>query len=275
MSQANLYTWRSPRAMLSCAQDFRKGQYGWQAHVWQATLGDRAVVYTTHPGAADTGRSRPDYWHGNGIMPRAAACRNVALCLYRSVPAVHPAAAANPLPEILRRPPGLDRTHAFFPRYAFDEVREEGGWVMGRLADAYVGLWSLAPARWAEPDPLVVPLLPLAGGESPTPYELVADGRVNAWICELGDSGTCAGFDAFCASLAASRPQGDAAALRYLSPSLGEMSFGWDGPLRVGGRTVGLGPYPRMDNPFCVTEFDGPDRPTTYDVRHGDARHRI
>ena len=174
--RVNIYTYRTPSYMLSCAQDFRKGEFGWQAHIWQATLGDRAVVYTTHPGAEDTGTSRPDYWHGNDIMPRAVAYKNTAICLYRSTPPVNPADKINPLPAILERTTGLDMTHAFFPKYAFDEIREQDGWVMGRAGQAYVGLWSLVPAQWAEPQDEVVALLPIEPDETVTPYELIAAG---------------------------------------------------------------------------------------------------
>ena len=275
MSQVNIYTYRTPSYMLSCAQDFRKGEFGWQAHIWQATLGDRAVVYTTHPGAEDTGTSRPDYWHGNDIMPRAVAYKNTAICLYRSTPPVNPADKINPLPAILERTTGLDMTHAFFPKYAFDEIREQDGWVMGRAGQAYVGLWSLVPAQWAEPQDEVVALLPIEPDETVTPYELIAAGRTNAWICELGDAETYDDFDAFCAALATTQPAGDTEILSYTSPSSGEITFGWENNLIVDGQVIDLGPYPRIDNRFCSVPFDNPNVPTEYDIKYIDSRYRI
>jgi hypothetical protein len=41
----------------------------------------------------------------------------------------------------------------------------------------------------------------------------------------------------------------------YSSPSLGEVSFGWTGPLRVGGREVQLDGEPRFDNPYCQADL--------------------
>ena len=35
--------------MLSCAQDFKKGRFGFQQHIWQASLGGKAIVFTNHP----------------------------------------------------------------------------------------------------------------------------------------------------------------------------------------------------------------------------------
>ena len=89
MTQVNIYTYRTPDYMVSVAQDYRKGKRGFQQQIWQATLAGQAIVHTSQPGALNVGRLRPDYWHGNETMPRAAAYRNVL---------------ALPLP--LRRQPG-------------------------------------------------------------------------------------------------------------------------------------------------------------------------
>ena len=40
-------------------------------------------------------------------------------------------------------------------------------------------------------------------------------------------------------------------AVTYDSPEVGEVSFGWDGPLRIAGRSEPLGDYARFDNPYC------------------------
>lgn len=46
LSEANIETYRTPDYMLSCALDYRKGAPGYQQHIWQATLGNKALVYT-------------------------------------------------------------------------------------------------------------------------------------------------------------------------------------------------------------------------------------
>jgi hypothetical protein len=47
--------------------------------------------------------------------------------------------------------------------------------------------------------------------------------------------------------------------VKYRAPGLGDASFGWEGPLRVGGRSIPLGNYPRFDNPYVKTAY-GQDR---------------
>lgn len=49
MSEVNKITYRTPDYMLSSAQNFRPGEKGYQQHIWQATLGSYAVVFTNNP----------------------------------------------------------------------------------------------------------------------------------------------------------------------------------------------------------------------------------
>jgi hypothetical protein len=78
-------TYRTPEAMLPSAQDYRKGYGGDQQHIWQATLGPEAVVFTTHPASRESDEggsspnSSPNYWTGSGTLPRVGQYRNVAL----------------------------------------------------------------------------------------------------------------------------------------------------------------------------------------------------
>ncbi len=43
--------------------------------------------------------------------------------------------------------------------------------------------------------------------------------------------------------------------MRYHSPSLGNMEFGWSAPLTIEGREVAIAGYPRFDNPYSQTAF--------------------
>ena len=100
--------------MLSTAQDYRPGEEGAQQHIWQATLGPYAVVFVTNPGPH--GRSQgPGYWSSNGRMPRNAQYRNVLISIYNIERHVVPG-------RLESRPYGY--THAYFPKWAFDEVIE-------------------------------------------------------------------------------------------------------------------------------------------------------
>jgi len=251
MSQVNVYTFRTPNYMVSCAQDYRKGKPGFQQHIWQVTLADGALVYTTHPGAEDVGKSRPDYWHANAFMPRAAAFRNVVVCLYRFDPALS----------------HMWFTHAYFPRFAFDECAERDGWVFGRKGDGYVALRSLNPMRWAAPRDDVTAIIrpPDAPTDwTPDPYELVALGPKNAWVCEAGNPASHGSFADFVARISAAPLTGDAVSLTYGSPSIGSVQMGWEQDPVVDGRAVPLRGYPRFSNPYCQAPFDSRRLEITY-----------
>ena len=127
MTEANLYTYRTRNYMLSTAQDYMKSMGGDQHHIWQATLNNHAVVFTTHPGGY--GDSAPDaYWHGNGFMPKSVQHKNVNITIYNTpkMPTV-----------VLQRI--LDFTHAFFPKDRFDKVVEKK--MDGFLAKVMMVMW--------------------------------------------------------------------------------------------------------------------------------------
>lgn len=242
--EANLCTYRTPEAMLSSAQDYRKGYGGDQQHVWQATLGPEAVVFTTHPATRedDGSGSSPNYWTGSGTLPRAGQYRNVVLALYR--------VSTRPGLYLTNR---LAFTHAWFPCGRFDEVREAGGWVFGRRGDGYVALWCGNPRRWAAE----------YGGRS----EIVADGKECAWVCEVGGASTHGSFERFASGIAAAEIGRRGLHVRYRSPSCGLLTFGWRGPLRVDGRRAVLRGYPRYGNPYATAAFPA----ETVELRCGGA----
>ena len=49
LNEASTVTYRDGDVMLSTVADFRPGTYADQHHVWQATLDEDAIVFTTHP----------------------------------------------------------------------------------------------------------------------------------------------------------------------------------------------------------------------------------
>ena len=247
--EVNTYTYRTPDYMLSCAQDYRAGYGGDQQHIWQATLGPQAVVFTTHPGRSerDGEAGTPNYWTGSGTLPRAAQYKNVLICHYR-----------------INTRPGLYHTnrelvtHAWFPCEEFDEVRERSRWVLARRGDGFVALWSQHPYAWRED-----------GGRGPD--ELVVDGRSNIWICMCGRATTHGSFDSFCDRVVAApitvtgRGPRERVAIEVMP--YGTVSFGWSGPLTVGGWQMPITSHPqgsaypaadgylRYDNPYVSADF--------------------
>ncbi|MEN8181679.1 MAG: hypothetical protein ABFS46_03985 [Myxococcota bacterium] len=270
LKEVNTYTYRTEHYMLSTAQDYRKGVRGSQTHTWQATLDERAMVFTQHPsylpvapGAAvpedwnwqQRDEPGPGYWTGESSQPRAAQFENVVLTLYD--------------PQYRRLPAlGFDyraETHAYFPHAHFDEVVQEGPWTFGRRGDAYVALYSWRPTEWRLGQPEVF----RNGGQD---FDLVATGGAdNVWIVELGSREEWPeGFAAFRAAIGASAvdvreaPVGFAVA--YPSPTRGTVELSWEGPLRVDGEPQALDGYPRMDNPFAQVGFDE----TRYEIDDGE-----
>ncbi|KAB8143096.1 hypothetical protein F8S13_12745 [Chloroflexia bacterium SDU3-3] len=219
LSPAHIVTFRTPHYQLSSAQDFRPGKPGYQQHVWHAALGRDAAVFTSHPGTADERddhEARPNFWAGCRWLPRVAQHRSTLICIHHIPP-------DDPFPF----------SHAYFPRAAFDELVERGGWVFGRRGAGFVGLAALPGARWA--------------GAS----ELRAPERDAAWVCELGDAAQYGGFADFVAACSRAPLRCEGLRVEYESPACGSLAFGWLGPLVVAGRVQPLHPGPRIDAPYC------------------------
>lgn len=260
LTEMDSVTYRSGGAMLSSVSDYRPGCYGDQYHAWQATLDEDAVVFTTLPGneprPGDRWVDADKYWTGTGAMPRSAQQGAAGIHLYA------PSYAANG-PGPLEAFTYLDYTHAYFPTERFDEIRQMGGWTVGRSGDGYVALWSWRPTEWRDHDPSVT----YTNGLTET-FDLVAPGGANnAWIVEVGDAAQWGSFDAFTDAVAAApisvtdlgTDEGGLPAgfdVTYQSPTEGQMSFSTTGPFSVDGGEVDLHPTARFDNPFGVTGAD-------------------
>ncbi len=247
LGQADLYTFRTPDYMLGCAQDYHPGAPGYQQFIWCATLGRRAVVFTTNPAPANVPYGRPGPWVGNGVLPKVVQYRNVLIALHR----------VRPCP-IYDQPPWFrqDRVHAWFPRGAFDAVVERKGWCFGRKGDAYVALRPDKPAEWLAPDPA---LSARVGANEP--YEWNVGDIDVAWVCELGARRTHGDFATFVGRISAARVEGNLDGLVYESPSLGRVETGWQRGLTVAGQPIATRDYPRFDNPYCQAPF-GPRAPS-------------
>lgn len=162
-------------------------------------------------------------------------------------------------------------THAYVPEAHFDEIAQQGNWTFGRKDNGYFALYSHLPTAWDHTQPEVFQ----NGGLN---FDLVADGMPNFWIVECASASDYASFSDFqtaitSASITAT-PLGDLAGdgfddgfdVVFESPSQGVMTFGFNSPLTVNGQEIQISDYPRYDNPFVQTEFDG----TIYRVKDGN-----
>jgi len=229
--EANIYTYRTPNYMISTAQNYRKGYGGDQHHIWQATLDDEAVVFTTHPGGY--GLTAPDaYWHGNGFMPKSIQHKNVNITIY-NIPK---------MPTIVLAKT-LEFTHAFFPRDRFDSVVEKDGWVFGEKNDGYIAMYSRNKTTWADE------------GEYKD-QDLIAKGRKNIWITEMGRKDIDESFSQFIEKILNAKITFNGLNVCYNSPSVGEIKVGWSKELKIGGQKKAIKDYKRYENPSCNAEFE-------------------
>ena len=235
--EAHTITYRTPDYMLSAALDYKKGWGGDQQHIWQATLSEEAICFTTHPGSMAT-RS-PDYWTGSGFLPRVAMHKNVLVAVYKisSIPGVY-----------MRNK--FNFTHAYFPRDKFDEVVEQNGWVFGRKGNGYLALHSRNPYYWQSEGK--------DGGA-----EIISDGKRNIWICEMGRRDTHGEFSEFVRSISQAKLAFRGLHVAYDSPYSGRVQFGWRGGFRVGGTTIPLRNRLRYNTPYSQVEYD----PTLIEIK--------
>lgn len=258
LNEANTVTYRDRDVMLSTVNDFRPGTHSEQHHVWQATLSEDAVVFSTlpknepFPGAGGW----PDadgYWTGNGALPRSAQHGRTSISLY---------APRIPNEFALGGFTRLDYTHAWFPTERFDEVVREGHWTFGREGNGYVALWSHRPVDWRLYEPGEV----FTDGLT-DPFDLVAPGGPdNVWIAHVGSRRHDGSFQSFMDDLTARTPQVEVRTptatgfpggfdVVFDSPSEGVMTIGQDGPFTVAGDEVSLRNELRYDNPWSTTPF--------------------
>ena len=224
IQRANTYTFRTDHFMLSTAQAHHPGEFSDQQHVWQATLPGGVTVFTTHPGASvfdDSDRNfSPSYWVGNGIFPHAAGHRAVTLCIYNL-------RLRRGFMERGRKP----FTHAFFPRGLLDESLVEERRLFGRKADSYIALIAGNPLRVNPEDA----------------DDIIQDGTLTYWICELGSIVEFGSFEAFIAAIRARPVDFSSQTLRYDGKH--KLSLCWRGEFRVDGAVVDTN-YGRYDTPW-------------------------
>ena len=242
LTQVDIYTYKTAYYSLSNAQDFRKGKVGYQQHIWQASMGGRALVFSNCPGSNEY-RDRPNLFAGNRFMPRSVQHKNVLLCIYRT-----PTESAH-----------FFFTHLYFPQREFDQVREVGGWIFGKRGGAYIAVYTSIPGKWQEPDPDLYRAIFADKWEEEfqfaKPWEYLVPKHAAVYVCEMGDEKSNGSFDDFVSSFKNAQFSGDTFAFTYLSPTQGKISFGWKEALMVKDEKISIRDYKRYDNPYCDTAF--------------------
>jgi hypothetical protein len=211
--------YRTPDYMLGSVQDYHPGAPGGSEHVWQATLGPAARVFVNHPASASLGAARrPNFWRGNGSLPRVAQWQDALMAIYN-------------LPE----DDWMGFTHAYFPAYAFDAsmIRDDAGglsWAFAQKGAGYVALTALVdPAPRATAAGLQ--RLTLSETGLHTGRELRVYGRRVAWLCQMGREAQDGTFAEFQEAVLGLAPAFEDLSVRMPTLRGDTLTFGWSGPL--------------------------------------------
>lgn len=224
--EVNKVTYKTPDYMLASAQDWQAGQPGYQQHIWQATLSPEAVVFVTHPPCLDEeGSHRPNFWHGNVVLPRTAQWKDVLVSIHN-----------------LPADDWLGFTHAYFPIYAFDEWALDGGWAFAKVGDGYLAITAGQGIELTK--------------QGKSAYqELRSYGHENAWLVQMGRAAIDGSFADFQQKVLALdvRLSGLAAQVDTLRGE--SIDFAWEGPLLVNEREQPITGFPHYDSPYAQMEL--------------------
>ncbi|MDF3056627.1 MAG: hypothetical protein K0R17_842 [Rariglobus sp.] len=209
-----------PREGEQPANDLRPGGAGYQQHLWQATLGRDCHVFVNHPGGTFDGtKSRPGYWHGNGMLPRVRQRGGLLQAIHviadgrwtrpEITPDVWQWGNASTMRPYHVHPVAF--THAYWPADAFDREVRRGGWVFGQKDAGLIGLWCSEK---------LVPHDDILTGR-----ELRAEGSAAAWLAICGSVEKDGTLEAFMAACEARAPAFDRTA--FTMSVKGEPELRW------------------------------------------------
>ena len=232
----NKVTYKTPDYMLCSAQDWRPVEKGYQQHIWQATLSPTATIFTTHPPcAAEDGSHRPNFWHGNETLPRAAQWKDVLAVVYDLDPE-----------------DWMGFTHAYFPAHAFDNYDVRENWAFGRVGDGYIALYAANGLEW------------MTSGDNAY-RELRSHGSSNAWVCQMGRAALDGTFEEFIQKVLALPVEFLDKTIKLTTLRGDQLQFGWTGALRLNGKVKRINGFKHYDNPYCSSKLGAQDM----DIRYG------
>jgi hypothetical protein len=238
----NITTYKTPDFMLSSAQDFHAGQSGKREHIWQATMGPDAVVFSNHPGSCSESDARlQGWWCGNSTLPRVAQWNDALIAVYN-----------------LGDSDPLGFTHAYFPEFAFDEHTIEEDWAFARKGNGYLALYAAKGMTLSELGP-------------DAHCELRSDGLHNAWLCQMGRAEVDGSFEEFKAKVLAKTVTVNDLDVTWQTVRGETLRFGWSGPLLVDGKEQAISGFKHMDSPYALADFPA----ATMDIGIGEHIMRL
>ena len=147
---------------------FTPGGYGYQQHLWYAAISNRMYTFVNLPGSErDFSGMRPGYWYGNLVFPALKQEGGELYCRYI-------------IPDNIP----TKFTHAYYPAYAADELREAGGFRFARVNGGYLALWCSRP-------------LTVHNTDAVNDFDLRAYGTDTCWYVRVGEKSEYGSFDSF------------------------------------------------------------------------------
>lgn len=222
----NKVTYRTADYMLSSAQDYCQGEAGGRGHIWQATMSPAAQVFVNHPAnASQRDVLCPNFWRGNGVLPRVAQWKDVLVSVHK-------------LPDA----DWMGFTHAYFPVHAFYAYELRDGWAFAQFGNAYLALTASQGMQLTET------------GLSAR-HELRSYGTQNVWLCHMGRAATDGTFAQFQDAILALDVAFGELAVRLTSLRGETISFGWQGPLEINGEPQALTGFRHHESRYGVADL--------------------
>jgi hypothetical protein len=225
----NKVTYKTPDYMLCSAQDWHPGEFGYQQHIWQATLSPEVTIFTSHPSCACEDNShRPNYWHGNVTLPRVAQWKDALIAVYN-----------------FAGDDWMGFTHAYFPVNRMDAYEIREGWAFGRVKDGYIALKAANGLDFQK--------------RGDNAYrDLRSAGTPNIWLCQMGRAALDGSFEEFIAKVLGLPAKLSLDRTEFTTLRGDRLRLGWQGPFRVNGKTQPLSGFKHYDSPYCVCELNSP-----------------
>lgn len=180
LQRANVYTYRTGDYMLSTAQHYHPGMYGFQQHIFSATLAKDLSVFVTYPASEDCSGS-PSFFIGNARHPDAYQYKGVTLLIFKLAVKKH-----------FMEKNKLNYTHAYFPTEFMDEYEIDGRYAFCKKGNTFLALAGTNKLK-------LMPMRIEKGNNFSLtkPYEIVQEGLWQGWVCELSSADEDISFDAF------------------------------------------------------------------------------
>lgn len=209
-NHVNVYTYKTKDFLLSSACEFKPGEAGYQEHVVHVVFDATAMLWINHPGEMHKhGGGRPNYWAGNGCLPKVCQHLGLAVVTYN-------------IPNKYE----IGYTHAYVPIDEFDEIVQKKEWLFIRKGKGFAGIYAKQKFQFETIGPT-------------KDRELISEGYKNVWVLRCGNEDEFISFSNFIDSIIKSDLSiSESLEVDFLDPIYGKISSSWEGSFKVNNNPV-------------------------------------